>query len=73
MRKKGKIKNINFICLNENVVLINDFKKIGNILNEYFVIVGVKLVSVIFEVLGIFFNYLDLLLLNIFYFDFIIF
>ena len=69
MRKKGISKNINFIHSNENAILTNDPKTIGNTLNEYFATVGDKLASAIPEASGTFSNYLDPPLSNTFYFD----
>ena len=69
MRKKGKSKNINFIRSNENAILTNDPKTIGNTLNGYFATVGDKLASAIPEASGTFSNYLDPPLSNTFYFD----
>ena len=69
MRKKGKTKNINFIRSNENAVLTNDPKTIGNTLNEYFATVGDKLASAIPAESVTFSNYLDPPLSNTFYFD----
>ena len=58
IRKNGKAKNINFIRSNENAILTNDPKMIGNTLNEYFATVGDKLASAIPEASGTFSNYL---------------
>ena len=72
VKKRKKLKRINFIRSNGHSVLSDDPKTIGNTLNKYFSSIGYQLATDIPEVNTNFSNYFDPPLQNSFYFDAII-